>query len=202
LDFFIFSKKYISSIQKIKGAFFIFFLFFNFNSFAQYYNNKISFDKIDIEKYLLNDSLKPKSDSVKKFEMKKSPWTAVGLSAMMPGLGQLYNHSYWKIPVVLALGGYLGYEIVKNNNTFLDYRDKYVASQSLYPLDGDLILKQYREFYRDQRDNFILYFGLFYLINLVDAYVDAHLFDFNVSDKINFTIDKNKVPNLNIKINF
>jgi hypothetical protein len=54
-----------------------------------------------------------------------------------------------------------------------------------------------RDFYRDQRDNFAIYLALTYLLNLVDAYVDAHLFDFTVTE--DFLTNS---PQLNVRINF
>lgn len=126
--------------------------------------------------------IKPKEPTVKKFRMRKSPTTAVLLSAVLPGAGQFYNESYWKIPIIGGLVGYFGYEYFRNNNLYKDYRDDYAASQTELNPNGDLNLKTLREFYRDQRDDFVWYFLIVYVINMVDAYVDAHLFDFDVSD--------------------
>ncbi len=126
--------------------------------------------------------VKPKDTPLKKFKMKKSPTTAVLLSAVIPGAGQFYNESYWKIPVIGGLVGYFGYEYFRNNNLYKDYRDQYAASQNDTVPDGNLNLKTLREFYRDQRDDFVWYFLIVYVVNLVDAYVDAHLFDFDVRD--------------------
>jgi hypothetical protein len=142
--------------------------------------------------------------SVKKeFHMKKSPRLAVLFSAAMPGAGQFYNQSYWKVPVFIGLTSYLGYEYFDNNKTYHNYRDQYATSQILYPPYGDLSLQSLREFYRNQRDDFLWYFMIVYVVNLVDAYIDAHLFDFNVKeDKIGSLklIDKKFI--LNFKLNF
>ena len=126
--------------------------------------------------------VKPKEPVVKKFRMRKSPTTAVLLSAVLPGAGQFYNESYWKVPIIGGLVGYFGYEYFRNNNLYKDYRDDYTASQTEINPDGDITLKTLREFYRDQRDDFVWYFLIVYVINMVDAYVDAHLFDFDVSE--------------------
>lgn len=144
------------------------------------------------------DSVKKKSSETK-FVMKKSPTKAVLLSAVLPGLGQFYNESYWKLPIIALVGGYFGYTIVDQNNKFLDYRDQYIASQSPQNQSGNQQLLTLRNFYKDQRDKFIFYFGIFYVINLVDAYVDAHLYDFDVSDKIKLGLEPSKI---NLKINF
>lgn len=120
------------------------------------------------------------------FKMKKSPLAAVLLSAVLPGAGQFYNQSYWKIPVITGLVGYFGYEYFRHNNTYKDYRDQYNASITPENEFGDLNLKTLREFYRDQRNDFVWYFIIVYAVNLIDAFVDAHLFDFDVRDN-NYT---------------
>ena len=109
----------------------------------------------------------------------KSASTAMLLSAILPGAGQLYNESYWKVPVIAGLGGYFVVEFLKNNSTYLDYRDQYEESLKTTP-GGDTELLTYREFYRDQRDTFAWYFLILYAVNILDAYVDASLFDFDV----------------------
>lgn len=121
-----------------------------------------------------------------KFEMKKSPWKAVLLSAILPGLGQAYNESYWKLPVVAVVGGSLAYYFFYNNSKYLDYRELYENSQTPTNPYGDERYKRLRESYRDARDQNLLYFMMFYLVNLADAYVDAHLYDFNVNKNMQF----------------
>ncbi len=107
--------------------------------------------------------------------MQKSPWGAVLRSAIIPGWGQLYNESYWKIPVVAGIFSWLIYNYVDNHNNYWDYKKLYLQT-------GLSNNKINREFYRDQRDLFAIYIGLAYLATLVDAYVDAHLFDFSVTE--------------------
>ena len=124
-----------------------------------------------------------KQVKAKKFRMKKSPTAAVLLSAVLPGAGQFYNESYWKIPVIGGLVGYFGYEYFRNNNQYKDYRSLYEESQTPENSTGNLNYKSLREFYRDQRDDFVWYFLIVYVINMVDAYVDAHLFDFDVKEE-------------------
>lgn len=109
------------------------------------------------------------------FEMQKSPWGAVLRSAVIPGWGQIYNESYWKAPVVWGIMGWFVYNWIDNNNKYIDYRNSYIQTNET--LDHD-----YRDFYRDQRDQFAIYIVLTYFLNLVDAYVDAHLFDFSVDE--------------------
>ena len=114
------------------------------------------------------------------FVMSKSPWGAVGRSAVLPGWGQLYNESYWKIPVVWGVLGWFSYLYVENNKLYKEYGDLY--SESLQAGIGNNYYRDARDTYRDERDKFALILGLSYLLNLVDAYVDAHLFDFDVTE--------------------
>lgn len=128
--------------------------------------------------------------SPEKFEMQKSPWSSVIRSAIIPGLGQIYNESYWKAPIIWGITGWFVYVWVDNNNLYKKNRDLFIqTNNSRY---------QYlRDFYKDQRDEFAIYIVLTYLLNLVDAYVDAHLFDFSVEEN---NITRQKMYNL--RINF
>lgn len=117
----------------------------------------------------------------------KSSWTAVLMSGVVPGAGQIYNESYWKAPLIWGIGGWLVYNWVQNNKSFKENRD-------LFAQTGDEDYRKLRTFYRDQRDLFAIYMGLTYVLNLVDAYVDAQLFDFTVEE--DFMI---RQPRLNIK---
>jgi len=122
--------------------------------------------------------------------MSKSPWGAVLRSAIIPGWGQFYNESYLKIPVIWGLGIWLGYEWKQNNDSYIYYRDRYTQSENEYD-------KINRTFYRDQRDLITIYMVIVYLANLIDAYVDANLFDFDVSENT-FT----RTPMLTLRVNF
>jgi len=133
------------------------------------------------------------SSSSQQFVMKKSPWGAVLRSAVIPGWGQIYTESYWKVPVIWGVMGWFTYAWVDNNNKYIDYKNLYIQ----YGDNPNYDYKRARDFYRDQRDQFAIYFVLTYFLNLVDAYVDAHLFDFNVEENY-FTGQKM----LNLRINF
>ncbi len=114
------------------------------------------------------------------FVMSKSPMGAVLRSAIIPGWGQYYNESYWKIPVVWGFLGFYTYYWYDRDDLYVKYKNLYDLSDK-ESTDGAR-LKKLRDFYQDQRDQFVVYFGLAYLLNLADAYVDAHLFDFDVSE--------------------
>lgn len=188
-------------MKRFHSAFFILVIIFSFCPVKSYsqsvahkentveFSSKLSFKRQDIMNSV-NDSLKKKSPGKTVFKMKKNPWTAVAYSAILPGAGQFYNHSYWKIPVILGLGGYFVYGWINNNNEYLDYKTLYQESQTVKNPAGNPQLQYYREFYRDQRDNFIIYSLILYVVNLIDAYVDAQLYDFDVSDSIKLGILK------------
>ena len=94
------------------------------------------------------------------FVMKKSPWGAVLRSAVIPGFGQFYNESYYKIPIIWGLGTWFVYGWIQNN-------DQYLTNKNLFIDTGQETFKSKRDFYRDQRDNFTIYFVLLYLLNLI-----------------------------------
>ena len=199
--------KPVKSILRLQDAFFIWgclvvFLLFSGEAKAQqnFFKSTLPESRYELKDFLLNDTIK-KKDTAYTFKMTRSPGKAMLYSAVLPGAGQFYNESYWKIPIIWGIGGYFVYEIVKNNNNYIDYRDLYANSQTPENPNGDLRYKNLREFYRDQRDQFYLYAGLVYLVNLVDAYVDAHLFDFDVSDKIQVQGLKGSKSLMNLKIN-
>lgn len=128
------------------------------------------------------------------FVMQKSPTGAMLRSALIPGWGQFYNESYWKIPVFWGISGWFIYLWIDRNNLYNDYKDLYQQSLS-ESSSYSSTYKDYRDFYRDARDQYAIYLGLTYFLNIIDAYVDAHLFDFDVG--INQYTQK---PELNIRI--
>lgn len=118
------------------------------------------------------------------------------MSAVIPGLGQAYNKKYWKIPIIYAgLGGF-GYMFLSNNKQYNLYRANVIAyndgdsttvpKMPEYSSDQSQTLKLQ---YRKNRDFAVIGFGLIYLINIIDANVDAHLKTFDVSDDLSLHID-------------
>jgi hypothetical protein len=121
--------------------------------------------------------------------IKKSPGGAALRSAIIPGLGQFYNESYWKIPIIFGVGAFLIYEYNQFDKKYKEYSSLYdqsVNGTNFWQSDYYLA---WREFERDNRDSFIWYFALLYIVNVLDAYIDAHLFDFNVNSDIQLRFD-------------
>jgi len=142
-------------------------------------------DSLFIDTETENDTL---NDTT--FVMEKSPWKAILLSAIVPGLGQIYNESYLKAPIIWGIEGLLAAGWIFNHERYKDNRTLFNRTQ----IED---YRRIRDFYRDQRDLFTIYISLVYILNLVDAYVDAHLFDFTVEEDF-FT----RMPMLGFRLNF
>jgi hypothetical protein len=134
------------------------------------------------------------------FHPTKSPWLAVGLSAAVPGVGQIYDERYWKAPVIWGVGGYWVYEWIKQNDKYTEFRDRYQASLSESG-GGNSRFRDLRDFYHDERDRFAWFLGGLYLLNLVDAYVGAHLYDFDVGPSLSQN-DHSPAPGIRASIRF
>jgi len=172
----------------------IFFLILLPLSFAQQDTSKKKiFNISDTSAFAKQDTLQNKEDTSPDtvvFVMSKSPMGAVLRSAILPGFGQIYTESYWKAPVIWGLAAWLIYNWHLNNNGYKQHLVYYNQSQNLNELS---LSKQYQ----DQRDLFAIYMGLTYILNLVDAYIDAQLFDFSVSRD-----PGTNTPLLNMRIKF
>lgn len=123
-----------------------------------------------------------------------APSKAAFYSAVFPGMGQVYNKKYWKVPLVYGALGTTIYFYISNNKKYHQYRDVYkrrlegfTGDQFSYLDDSRLISAQ--KFYQKNRDLSALLTGLFYILNIVDANIDAHLMQFNVSDKLTLKPD-------------
>lgn len=116
------------------------------------------------------------------------------MSAIMPGLGQLANRKYWKVPLIYGTLGGFGYMFYHNNDQYRFYRKNLIA---YYDTDSATInttkfsgqdLKDQRDYYLKNRNFGAIGFCLIYLLNIVDANVDAHLKTFDVSDDLSLQI--------------
>ena len=137
-----------------------------------------------------------------------NPTRAVWLSALFPGLGQIYNRRYWKLPIIV--GGYLGlaYATSWNNGMLKDYTKAYGDAMDsdpntrsymdFYPSttreeDIDMewlkrVLKSKKDYYRRNRDLCIISMVGLYLLCMVDAYVDASLANFDINPDLSMKV--------------
>jgi hypothetical protein len=183
-----------------------------------------------------NDSLKL-STPVR--EIKRSPKKASIYAALFPGLGQVYNRKYWKLPIVY--GGYAGliYVLGWNNNNYKDFFQgyriiaQYGSAESLKTEERSFLdnliknpsvsldnpatfkyiatqLKSGKDYYRRNRDLTIIGIAALHVLSIIDASVDANLFDFDISDDLSMRVEpmpinlgsQNYVMGLNVAINF
>ena len=137
--------------------------------------------------------VKKEEEKQEKIEVKAhSPRKALFLAMALPGAGQIYNKKYWKLPIVyggLAVSTYL---IVFNHNKFKDFDEALTIRQNGgddgYPNITIQGLEDITLNYRNERDRAILITAGVYLLQMVDAYVDAHLFNFDVSDDLTLDV--------------
>lgn len=125
-------------------------------------------------------------------ERLKSPKKATLLSAVLPGAGQIYNQKYWKLPIVY--GGFATsiYFILDNRRNYREFRSAYLmdldtnSGSSVYA-DRGISTDQLRAA-ADQRRLWMewsyIATGIIYVLQVVDAAVDAHLYHFNISDDL------------------
>lgn len=161
------------------------------------------------------DSLKISVSTQKKVF---SPKKASIYAALFPGLGQVYNGKYWKLPVIY--GGYAGliYVFGWNNNQYKDFFDgyrtisKYETVEQMSKADKDYLnnllnypylnlnnfpsrfnslktqLKSGKDFYRRSRDMSIIFIAALHVLSIIDASVDANLSDFEINDDLSMRV--------------
>jgi hypothetical protein len=124
------------------------------------------------------------------------PNRAAILSAVLPGLGQAYNNQYWKLPFIYGGGILIGHYIKYNHELYHEFRNSLIAeADGLDNTDnpyadywGSTALTRNRDSFRRNRDLLILIAGAFYILNIVDAHVAAHLNEFNVNDNLSLKV--------------
>ena len=136
---------------------------------------------------------------VKKKHPYPDPHKATIYSAILPGLGQAYNKSYWKIPIVYAGLGIATYFIITNSQHYNDFRNAYnmrvTGEGQYYNIYTESDLLSAEAYYHRYRDLSIISAAFIYMLNIIDADVDAQLHNFNVSDDISFHFTPQLTPN-------
>ena len=124
----------------------------------------------------------------------KIPKRAGIYSAIIPGSGQIYTKKYWKVPIIYAGLITSAYYIKENHNSYRIYKEAYLNRLNENNSDvfqnqySDLDLKTLTDYYRRNREISILLFTVTYLLNIVDASVNAHLLDYDISDNLSINI--------------
>lgn len=150
----------------------------------------------------------PSAEVEKKFTFMPDPTRAVWMSALFPGLGQLYNRRYWKLPIVI--GGFMGLgyamswnstmlrdyttaysDIMDNDPTTKSYMDFFAPTVKEESLDKSWLtnlLRTRKNYFRRNRDLCVICMIGVYLIAMVDAYVDAQLAHFDISPSLSMDV--------------
>ncbi len=162
-----------------------------------------------IGKLTVADSTKVKRKSKRDWSTwQPDPKRAMWLAIVLPGAGQIYNQKYWKLPIIY--GGFLGcaYAMRWNNQMYHDYSQAYLdimdddpntQSYNQFLHLGQKIesnneerfkqlFKKRKDYYRRYRDmSFFIMVGV-YALSVIDAYVDASLAQFDISDDLSFRV--------------
>jgi hypothetical protein len=136
------------------------------------------------EDSLIAASLSPVDTTIRE---EKNTTIATLASMIVPGTGQMYNESYWKSPIVWGLGYYF-YSVYRDqDNLYKKYRTYFDTTVTAQNSRGNTQLRSLRDFYKNQRNMFGWYLVITYLLNVLDAYVDAALYNFEVSPNLQGT---------------
>ncbi len=131
-------------------------------------------------------------------EKQHSPTKATIMSACLPGLGQIYNKKIWKVPIIYAGLGIMGYFIYFNADEYLNYKCAYIESSygNIHGSYSELVQKYSKEdllsaqeYYRRNLEISCIITAVWYALNILDASVDAHLYTYNISDKLSLRVE-------------
>lgn len=166
----------------------------------------------------LIDASKLQVDTLPVVAWRPDPLRAVWLGAICPGLGQMYNRSWWKVPIVYGALMGCGYAVMINQQSYSEYKTAYIDlyndyhsedgvsddpsksynaimpdgyTMSRYGGESSYLskLEKQENSYRRYRDLSIVVTVVVYALSLVDAYVDAQLFDFDISPDLSMQVE-------------
>lgn len=134
-------------------------------------------------------------------------------SAVLPGLGQFINRDYWKVPVVYVALGTSIYFVKINNDKYHKYRDAFkllkMGQPNAYPDVSSEILQRAQAYHKKNRDLMILVTSALYVLQIVEASVDAHLHYHNVDQDLSWSpyvlpsmVGDDKVVGISLKYTF
>ncbi|MFA5300748.1 MAG: DUF5683 domain-containing protein [Lutibacter sp.] len=164
-----------------------------YNSYAQKTSNPKIKDTIKATNLKIKDTIKVSSDNFKPL----SPAKAAFYSAVLPGLGQAFNKKYWKIPIIYGALGSGIYFYQSNNDNYERARTAYKLRINEKPdefdgLNGNVFLSKdalmsAQKSYKKDRDLSLMVTVGFYILQIVEASVNAHLLQLNVDSDLSFS---------------
>ena len=149
---------------------------------------------------IIKETKTAKKGKTVKAKKPHSPTKATIMSACLPGLGQIYNGKWWKVPIVYAGLGGLGYLAFSNYSNYSLYLAAYRystgetedVSEKAIELAGHYSssqLQTYKESYRRSFELYTIITVAWYGLNIIDACVDGHLYTYDISDDLSLDID-------------
>jgi hypothetical protein len=178
-----------------------------FLAFQKTEAQNVVFDTVGNTVITADTVVKPQKSakSAKSVKAKKphSPTKATIMSACLPGLGQIYNRKWWKVPIVYAGLGGLGYLAYSNYSESQSYLHAYEyktgdlpegVTLTQYETDlankyADSQLQTYKESYRRDFEFYSILTVAWYGLNILDACVDGHLYSYDISDDLSLSVD-------------
>ncbi|MBN1413776.1 MAG: hypothetical protein JW973_01645 [Bacteroidales bacterium] len=173
----------------------------------QFPKKKVLFALITVQFYLFINFCPAQETNVlsdSTDQRKFNPRTAIICSMLVPGLGQVYNQKYWKVPLIYGAGIAMVYAFNYNQSKYTEFRKALAEDdpQKIYIIDGYQRtydqLKIGRDWYRRYRDLSLLGIAIVYFLNVVDAMVDAYFTGFDVSDDLSLKIEPAVVDNFGL----
>lgn len=173
---------------------------------------------IDTISFSLVDTLSVKKQNRDWKTWRPNPKKALWLAIVIPGAGQIYNRKYWKLPIVY--GGFVGcaYAMRWNNMMYKDYSQAYIdltdddpntksyeRFQQFSNRITDANIQRYQELFKNRKNRFrrwrdLSFFVMcgVYAISIIDAYVDASLSEFDISDDLTMRVAPTIINNKNV----
>jgi len=153
------------------------------------------------------------TQSIKDNKIKSAKKASI-LSIILPGSGQIYNKKYWKVPIIYSSLATSIYFICENQKKLTNYENAYIdrvngRTDDYIDVYNNTQLISIIDYYERNRDISMMITAAIYLLNIVDASVDAHLFDFDISEDLSIetkpqiiNTPQGKTQVLSIKMNF
>jgi len=179
----------------LRGLLTITFTFLLLSSYAQEEATVMSDSVVTVVETNKQDSLAQDTVDIESYARRYNPRKALFFSAALPGMGQVYNKRYWKVPIVyggLILGAYV---VNVYQNQYLQYKSELFSllnnpqlpkSESGYTQDQ---LRPIINKTRRQRDYFSILTGIWYILQIMDAHVDAHLKEFDLNPQLQVKVE-------------
>lgn len=130
-----------------------------------------------------------------------NPKKAAFLSAVLPGMGQVYNKQYWKLPFIYGGAVIIGHYVRYQDRLYRNFRSAWIAQNDADPntvspytnVSSDILERSADQLRRD-RDYLMIIGGLFYLLQIADAHISAHLHEFTINEDLSMNIGPSIQP--------